>query len=233
MRLLVLPGVLRPPSDARLLTRTMRELRLARDADVADVFTGSGVLAIAAAGAGARSVWAVDISRRACLNARVNSALHGARIRVRRGDVLAPLMGARFDLILANPPYVPSVAARAPRGAARAWEGGADGRALVDRLCAEAPARLRPGGSILLVHSALTGVPQTLAALARYGLEARVVARARGSLGPIMAARAAALEARGLLAPGEREEEIVVIRGTAPRRLDTVRATMPAVSESP
>ena len=215
MRLVVLPGVLRPPSDSRLLIATMREHGLARGATVADPFTGSGVLAIAAALAGARGVCAVDLSRRACLNARLNAALNRARIEVRRGDLFSPLRGRRFDLILANPPYVPGIEPAAARGAARAWEGGADGRELVDRFCAAVPSHLRPGGSVLVVQSSLTGEAETLGALEAGGLDAEVVARERGPLGPIVSARAPELEARGLLAANEREEEILVIRARA------------------
>jgi release factor glutamine methyltransferase len=207
----------------------MRELDLARGAAVADVFTGSGVLALAAWRAGAHPVSAVDISRRACLNARINAVLNGAPIRVHRGDLFQPLKPSRFDLIVANPPYVPGTHPGAARGAARAWEGGSDGRVLVERLCAEAPARLRPGGSVLLVQSSLTGEEETLQSLAERGLEPQVVARERGRLGPIVAGRAEALEARGVLAPGEREEEILVIRGTA-RRSTTVPDAMSAAS---
>jgi hypothetical protein len=45
-----------------------------------------------------------------------------------------------------------------------------------------------------------------------------VVAREPGPLGPLMRARVEALEARGLLAPGAREEEVLVIRGQSARR---------------
>ena len=228
MRVIVLPGVLRPPSDARLLVSAMRRLGLARGAEVGDVFTGSGVLAIAAAQEGARAVCAVDLSRRACLNARMNAALNRVAVEVLRGDLFEPLRGRRFDLIVANPPYVPGVSPAEARGAARAWEGGPGGRELVERFCRAAPRHLRPGGSALLVHSSLTGEAQTLKDLAAGGLEPEVVARARGPLGRVLRARAEALEACGVLAPGEREEEILVIRGKAPSRSTTVPSAMQA-----
>jgi release factor glutamine methyltransferase len=62
------------------------------------------------------------------------------------------------------------------------------------------------------VHSSVCGERTTLERLARHGLEAEVLVRRRGPLGPLLAARAQTLEDRGLLARGEREEEIVVIR---------------------
>ena len=64
------------------------------------------------------SVTAVDISRRAVLTARLNARLNGVRVRALRGDLLAPVAGEGFDLIVSNPPYVPAetrhAASRAP-----------------------------------------------------------------------------------------------------------------------
>lgn len=195
-----------------MLIEAMRSRGLARSTRVLDVFTGSGVLAVAAGLAGARSVTAIDISRRAALCARVNGRLNGIRVRALRGDLFGPVAGERFDLITANPPYVPGGHGELPAtGVARAWEGGPDGRALVERFGASVREHLEPGGTVLLVVSSLTGEAETLAALRAGGLEPEVLARRRGPLGPIVSARAEALEERGVLAPGQREEEMLVI----------------------
>lgn len=202
----------KPPSDSWMLIGAMRERGLARGARALDVFTGSGVIAVAAGQQGARSVTAVDVSRRAALCARVNGRLNGTRVRGLRGDLFEPVRGERFDLITANPPYVPSAGDELPAaGAARAWEGGTDGRVLVDRFSERVAEHLAPGGAVLMVVSSLTGEEATLAALRDGGLESGVVARHRGPLGPLVSARAEMLERRGLLAPGEREEDILVI----------------------
>ena len=192
----------------------MRERGLAEGARVLDVFTGSGVLAVAAALAGAREVIVVDVSRRAALCARVNGRLNGGRVRALAGDMFGPVSGERFDLVTANPPYVPGDAVPTA-GAARAWEGGFDGRVLVDRFAAGVADHLSPGGAVLMVVSSLTGEEETLQALREGGLEAEVVARERGPLGPLVSARAEELERRGLLAPGEREEDMLVIEARA------------------
>jgi release factor glutamine methyltransferase len=215
VRIAVIPGVLRPPSDCRLLASVVRERGLARDASVLDVFTGSGALAVSAALDGAREVAAVDISRRAVINAKVNAALNRVRVRVLRGDLFQPVAGERFELILANPPYLPSETDELPaRGPARAWEAGRDGRVFLDRLCAGAPRHLRSSGRLLIVQSSLAGEQATLDRLAEAGLRPDVLARQRDPLGPLLAARAPMLEQRGLLAPGEREEDLVVIAGS-------------------
>lgn len=216
MRLVTLPGVFRPPSDSWLVVDTLREHDLARGRSVLDVFTGSGVLAVAAALGGAREVTAIDLSRRAVLTTRLNARLNGVRVEALRGDIFRPVDGRRFDLIVANPPYVPSESDEVPaRGAARAWEAGRDGRALLNRFCPAVAAHLSDGGRVLIVQSSLSGERETLAALAQAGLQAEVFVRRRGGLGPIVAARAESLEARGLLAPGEREEDVLVIQGRA------------------
>lgn len=218
MRIITLPGVFQPHSDARLLAAAMRERGLAVGARVLELFTGSGAVAIAAAREGAREVTVLDVSRRALASAWINARCNGVRVRARHGDLFAPVARERFDLILANPPYVPSAGDALPStGAARAWEGGGDGRALLDRLCAEAPAHLAPGGALLLVQSSICGERATLERLEAAGLHAERVAAERGPLGPLMRERAPLLEARGLLAPGQREEELLVLAGRASR----------------
>jgi release factor glutamine methyltransferase len=215
MRLVTLPGVFRPRPDTWMLARALRAEALGPGARVLDVCCGSGALAFVAALAGAEAT-AVDVSRRAVLAARMNGRLNGVRVRALRGNLLEPVAGERFAAIVANPPYLPAADDAPPsRGPARAWDAGRDGRALVDRLFAATPAHLRPGGVLLVVHSALCGVEPSLGALRAAGLEASVAARHRGPLGPLLRARAPLLEARGVLAPGEREEDVVVVRAAA------------------
>jgi release factor glutamine methyltransferase len=214
VRLFTLPGVFRPRSDSWMLARALAGEGLAPGARVLDVCTGSGVLAITAAQCGAHAT-AVDISRRAVLCARINARLNGVRVRALRGDLLTAVQGERFDAIISNPPYLPGDADLPKHGAQRAWEGGRDGRALLDRLCAQAPRHLAPGGVLLVVHSALCGTDSTLAMLRDRGLHAEVILRHQGSFGPLLRARAAVLEDRDVLAPGQREEEVVVVRAAA------------------
>jgi release factor glutamine methyltransferase len=208
---------LNPPSDAWLLARVLSEQPLPARATVLDVCTGSGILAVAAARRDGSKVTAVDVARRAVLSARINARLNRVPLRVLRGDLFAPVDGERFDAIVSNPPYLPAASDELPqRGAARAWDAGRDGRAVLDRICAEAPGHLREGGFVLLVHSSVSGEHATLDALARHGLEAEVLVRERGPLGPILSARAKLLEERGLIPPGGQEEEMLVIRGRRP-----------------
>jgi release factor glutamine methyltransferase len=212
MRILAPPGVFRPRSDTWLLAEHLRRDPLLPGAHVLDLCAGSGALAAVARRAGASRATAVDLSRRAVLAARFNGWLNGIRIGARRGDLFAAVNGERYDLIVSNPPYLPAPAGQRPRRSTRAWDAGRDGRQLLDRICAEAPFYLRPGGALLLVQSSLCGERHTLEALRASGMEPTVVDRRRGPLGPLLRARAAELEARGLLQAGLREEELLVVR---------------------
>ena len=211
LKVRALPGVWRPHSDARMLAQLVAESGFATGVDVLDVFTGSGALALAAAASGARRVTAVDLSRRALLTVRLNALRNQLRVRTLRGDMFAPVAAESFDLIVANPPYYPGGEALPERGLARAWEGGPDGRLLVDRLCREAPAQLRAGGRLLMVHNTMIGERQSLEALEAAGLRTQVLLRHRGPYGPVGEAAAALLRERGVDVPDA--EETVVISG--------------------
>ncbi|MEV0844358.1 HemK2/MTQ2 family protein methyltransferase [Streptomyces sp. NPDC049954] len=217
-RLLRLPGVYAPQSDTRLLLLALeRELPPgARPRDLLDIGTGSGVLAVHAARLGAR-VTAVDIAWRAVLSARANALLSGQRLTVRRHDAVAALTARSYDLLISNPPYVPAPTPGPPtKGAARAWDAGHDGRAVLDHLCALAPAALRSGGVLLLVHSALCGTDTTVRRLTEAGLRTSVSDRARIPFGPVVRSRLGWLRSAGLLGPDEDREEVVVIRAERP-----------------
>ncbi len=217
MRIVTLPGVFRPRNDTWLLAQRLEEERLGPGATVLDLCAGSGALAVFAASRGALAS-AVDLSRRAVVCARLNACLNGVRVRARRGDLFSPYGGERFDAIVSNPPYLPGGDDEAlpRRGRARAWEGGSDGRAFLDRIGREAAAHLRPGGVLLIVHSSLSGEAATLESLREGGLEPTVTDRRRGPLGPLLSSRAPALERQGRLKPGVREEELLVIRAQVP-----------------
>ena len=195
----------------------LRNETLLPESRVLDLCTGSGFLALTAALRGVRDVTAVDVSRRAVLTVRLNARLNGVRVRALRGSLFDAVPGEQFDVIVSNPPYVPAESDELPtRGARRAWDAGRDGRVVLDHLLAEAPSRLKPGGRILITHSSLLGLEATERALAAGGLEVDVPVRRRGPLGPLMAGRAEYLERQGLLRPGQRDEEVLVIRGRKP-----------------
>lgn len=153
----VTPAVLVPNPDTELLVQlaVARAREAGRPLRVADVGTGSGCIAIAAAHyAPDVEVWASDISSEALEVAARNVAKNSLepRVHLACGDLMEPLPG-RFDLVCANLPYLaagiplPAAVVAQPSVALYAGEGGA---ALVIRLLETAPAKLNPGGRVLL-----------------------------------------------------------------------------------
>lgn len=207
-------GVYLPQQDSRLLVDTLERTITVTGREVLDVCTGSGVVAIEAARLGAKRVTAWDICPKAVRYSRENAASAGVTVNVRLGSWTRAHRSGPFDLVLANPPYVPTDP-ESPTildGPARAWDAGPEGRLVVDPLCAAAPDLLTVGGTLLFVQSELTGVEQSLTALADAGLIANVVARQRIPFGPVLSSRAGWLERTGRVPTGCREEGLVVIR---------------------
>ncbi len=127
---------------------------------VLDFGTGSGCLAIALAVRCPQARFeALDVSAEALDVARANAAAHhvGERIRFCLGDGLAALEpGAEYDLVVANPPYIPTaeIASLMPEvrdhDPRAALDGGPDGLEFYRRLAATAQGRLRTGGRMML-----------------------------------------------------------------------------------
>ncbi|QFZ79101.1 methyltransferase [Streptomyces fagopyri] len=212
---MVLPGVYRPQADTQLLAHALAAEIVRPAAEILEIGTGTGALALSAAGRGAR-VTAVDVSWRAVTTARLNALRRRLPLRVLHGDFTACTHGRRYDIVLANPPYVPAPSRWLPsRGPARAWDAGPDGRLVIDRICASAPGLLRPGGILLMVHSAMCDPDSTLKRLAQAGLAGQTTVRARVPWGPVLRGRRAWLQNQGLADVGEDQEELVIIRAEA------------------
>lgn len=151
---LVSPAVLIPRPDTEtlidaVLKDTHRDIPLA----IADVGTGSGCIAIVLSRYLPKSrISALDISAPALAIAKKNVRLHRAkRITLMRGDLLVPAYKKRFDIIVANLPYLTAEQLpRVPHEPRRALHGGRLGIELIDRLIAQAPDHLTQTGKIFL-----------------------------------------------------------------------------------
>jgi len=130
-----------------------------------DLCTGTGCIALSAALArpGA-TVVATDLSPEALALAAENAAALGARAELLLGDLFAPLpAGARFDVLVSNPPYVPTgelpgLSREVRREPRLALDGGPDGLALLRPIVSGAAARLLPGGRLLVeMHESHAG----------------------------------------------------------------------------
>lgn len=124
---------------------------------IADIGTGSGIIAISLALAFPdAAVEAVDRSPEALALARENAGRLTASITFHEGYLLQPLSG-EFHVICANLPYIPSgdlagLSVEVRHDPAMALDGGPDGLDLIRELLAEIPARLAPGGLVVLEY---------------------------------------------------------------------------------
>ena len=119
-----------------------------------DLCTGSGAIAVTIKHECPQAaVTASDLSHDALELARQNAKANGADVHFVQGDLWEPLKGQTFDLILSNPPYIPTAdcdtlqkeVLREPR---MALDGGTDGLDFYRRIADEAVAHLNPGGLI-------------------------------------------------------------------------------------
>jgi hypothetical protein len=145
------PGYKRAPHDQVMAVGTdshwLARITVRRPVGAAlDLCTGSGVHALMAAFHSQRVV-AVDIHSRAAQCARFNArALGLANVRVAVGDLFEPVRGDQFDLITANPPFVPS-----PVNSLAFRDGGRSGEEIQRRIVAGLPSHLAPGGIAQMV----------------------------------------------------------------------------------
>lgn len=211
-------GVYAPQHDSQLLIEAMTLTGVVTGRQVADLCTGSGVIAIAAAQLGARHVTAFDISPKAVRCATRNAVEAGVDVDARLGSWGDALSTGPFDVVVSNPPYVPTSpdahleAIPAEVGPATAWNAGVDGRQVLNPLCDSAAELLSDSGTMLIVQSEFSDTEQSLRRLRSAGLDAEVVLRQLIPFGPVLTARAEWMESIGMLPAGRREEEIVVIQ---------------------
>lgn len=175
----------RPDTETLVEVALARTRRVSLSARVLDLCTGSGCVAISLARERLTTrVLGVDLSEDALVVARENALRLGAvNAGFSRSDLFAALPpGARFELITANPPYIPDaeiaglpidIRDHEPR---LALAGGPDGLDLVRRVVAGAPARLMPGG-VLALEVGAGQAPAVAELFERAGL--REIARAR------------------------------------------------------
>lgn len=149
--------VLIPRPETELLAeRAIAALRVHPHPIALDLCCGSGALAVSMAlevpGA---QVHAADLSPDALAVTAKNAELLGASVTLHQGDLFAAVPTIAFDVIVSNPPYIPSadcltLQEEVRREPLMALDGGTDGLNFYRRIASDAPKFLRPGGVLLL-----------------------------------------------------------------------------------
>lgn len=160
----VTPDVLIPRPETELLVVALldhakEQGRAGDELAIADVGTGSGIIAVCVAkNLKAANVTALDLSPKALAVAKRNAEKHNVaeRIAFFESDLFAATDGATFDFIASNPPYITTAELAELDKSVREFEpmlaldGGANGTTVIERLIAEAATRLKPGGVLLM-----------------------------------------------------------------------------------
>jgi release factor glutamine methyltransferase len=151
----VTPDVLIPrPETEHVVETALSVARAARR--VLDVGTGSGALAVTLALETGAATCATDVSPAALAMAAANAEHLGARVKLVACDLMSAIGAGTMDLVVSNPPYVPLSEREGLQKEIRNWEphvalfAGATGFEIYDRLVADAPRVLRPGGWLVL-----------------------------------------------------------------------------------
>jgi release factor glutamine methyltransferase len=169
------PKVYEPAEDTFLFAEN---LLVERKDHVLEIGTGTGIIALLAAKK-CRKVTATDVNPHAIDCALKNIiANRSYNVELRKGNLLEPVEGEKFDLILFNTPYLPtSDDEQVDDELEAAWDGGVDGRKVIDLFLDGFKNHLNPGGRVQLVQSSLSDIVKTLNKLDEMGFESSVTAK--------------------------------------------------------
>lgn len=169
------PKVYEPAEDSFLLAEN---LEMSRRDEVLEIGTGTGIIAVCASRKVARVV-ATDINPWALQCATKNLIANRAfNVELREGNLFEPVQGEKFDLILFNTPYLPTGEDEVLNDELNtAWDGGTDGREVIDRFLDGLCGHIRRGGRVQLVQSSLSDVERTTLRLEELGFQVSITAR--------------------------------------------------------
>lgn len=168
MEFIVPEGVYCPAEDSILLAEEIEKLDL-NGKKCLEVGCGSGFLSILMAKKGAK-VTAADISKAPVAAARTNARENNADVQVIRSDLFEKISG-KFDIIVFNPPYLPVD----DKYTEKSYDGGATGRAVIERFLRQAPAFLEKNGKIFVVFSSLTGEKEIMEFAEKRGFSLKIL----------------------------------------------------------
>ncbi|MDO5849952.1 MAG: class I SAM-dependent methyltransferase [Methanobacteriaceae archaeon] len=161
-----------PSDDTFLLAEN---LEITEGQSVLEIGTGSGLVSMYASLL-TDNVTATDINYNALELAEKNFKLNNiTTIRLEFGDLFEPIKNEKFDVILFNTPYLPTDSEDVINNDLNyAFDGGLDGRNVIERFLNEAPNHLNDNGTIQMIQSSLSNTEKTLDMLDNLGFIAEV-----------------------------------------------------------
>jgi len=181
------PQVYEPAEDTFLLLECLREEDL-KGKSVLEIGTGTGIVAIFCAKNNANVV-ATDINEHAVKIAEENAKMNKVSLNLIKGDLFENVPRKKYDLILFNTPYLPEDI-EFEDALSKAWDGGKDGRKVINKFIAQVPDYLERNGKVLMVQSSLSGLERTLELFKEKGLNASIKKELKSSFESIQVVEA-------------------------------------------
>jgi len=164
--------VYQPSDDTYLILDYIKEFINDNDF-ILDLGTGCGILGIVAADKASRVVL-TDISPIAieCANENIKNNNFTSKVEARLGNLFEPINNnEQFDLILFNPPYIPiDDSERKLDWIEKAWDGGKNGREIIDKFLNDFENYLKDNGRVLMIQTSLSNYENTVENLKNRGL---------------------------------------------------------------
>jgi release factor glutamine methyltransferase len=173
MEIKILDSVYEPMEDSKFMQKEV-QLR-AKGKIILDVGTGSGIQAISASLAGAEEVYACDINPEAVKCARENAVANKAEVNVIQSNLFEKIPKKKFDLIVFNPPYLPSDGKHDDIR----WSGGYEGIEVILDFFEQVKPFLAKEGEILFIFSSHAKQEKMKKVLDKFGFNLKVIGKKR------------------------------------------------------
>ncbi|WP_432645006.1 HemK2/MTQ2 family protein methyltransferase [Methanobrevibacter sp.] len=156
-----------PAEDSYLLAEN---LQIKKGQSVLEIGTGSGIVAMYASRL-TDNITVTDINFDACELARKNFEANSIKtIEILFGNLFEPVKNRKFDVILFNTPYLPTEEGEVLDDTINyAFDGGLDGRKVIDMFLNEVKNHLNDGGMVQMIQSSLSGNEETVEKLDKLG----------------------------------------------------------------
>jgi release factor glutamine methyltransferase len=173
MQLNVRDSVYDPMEDSYMMQKEVQ--KRARDKKVLDMGTGSGIQSISAALSGAKEAFAVDLNPEAVKCCKENAKLNNVEVSVIQSNLFEKLPKNRFDLVVFNPPYLPSDGQHDDLR----WSGGYEGIEVILEFFQQVSDYLAKDGEILFIFSSHANQDKLKKVLAKMGFSLEVIDKKR------------------------------------------------------